>query len=439
MNPHRGGGFIALVTAFVLAGCAFSPAPQGSAANAEGGAAPATSGTALLPKPDFLSLDQKTCPGQAPDFPTWIAQFQSYAHHQGHDAQVIAQAFADTRENPEIRDRAKAQPEFVTPIWTYMERAASGARVKKGQERLAAHGALLGEIERDFGTDAGILIGIWGIETDFGDNFGDIDVFTALGNIGYGTKRKDFACRELLAALTIVERGHIPPERMIGSWAGAMGHSQFLPSNYLSLGIDRDRSGDVDLWGSLPDVFASTANHLVKDGWQRGIPWGFEVKLPANFRYDEAEIDIEKPIAHWQKRGVRRIDGSPLPALPGGISILLPAGYRGPAFLITGNFRTLLKYNFSTSYALSVGMIAQRVMGGPDIRGRWPESEPPLSLAERVEMQNFLIARGYLAGEADGVIGLKTRKALRLFQHEIGWPEDGFPTSLLLAAMRKAG
>jgi membrane-bound lytic murein transglycosylase B len=187
----------------------------------------------------------------------------------------------------------------------------------------------------------------------------------------------------------------------------------------------------------MPDVFASTANHLVRDGWQRGLTWGFEVKLPKGFPYQEAELDIEKPVSHWQQRGVKTIDGQPLPALPGGTSILVLAGYNGPAFLVTKNYKTILKYNYSTSYALAVAYLGQRVMGGPAIKGTWPVDEPLLSLDERTELQQRLVDRGLLAGGVDGVLGLKSRKAIRVFQLEVGLPADGFATKALLAELRR--
>src|SRR5690606_15525846 len=181
--------------------------------------------------------------------------------------------------DPEISDRAAKQPEFVTPIWTYLDRAVSDDRVARGQEKYRANKALLAGIEQDFGVPPGIVMGIWGIETDFGNNFGDHNVFEALTNLGYRANREDFACAELLAALDIVADGKLPPARLVGSWAGAMGHPQFLPSNYLTLAVDRDGSGTADLWESIPDALASAANHLVDDGWTRNLPWGFEVKL----------------------------------------------------------------------------------------------------------------------------------------------------------------
>jgi membrane-bound lytic murein transglycosylase B len=350
---------------------------------------------------------------------------------------MIQLAFANVRENPSISASAGKQPEFVTPVWTYMSKAVSPTRIAKGQQKYAEYAATLATVQRDYGVPDSVLMGIWGLETDFGSNFGDVNVFEALSNLGYRANRAPFACKELLAALDIADAGHIAPNRMIGSWAGAMGHSQFLPSNYLSAAVDRDGTGAPDLWTSMPDVFASTANMLRRDGWQPGLPWGFEVKLPAGFPYGEAELDIQKPIGHWQALGVRRIDGAPLPSLPGNTSILLLAGYRGPAFLITDNFRAILKYNYSTSYALSVAYLGDQIKGGSGVVAAWPVNEPRLSLDERIEVQQLLQRLGYNVGTADGVLGLQSRKAARQFQKQIGWPQDGFITKALLAELRK--
>lgn len=417
-----------------LAGCAAQPgATQGGAtANVGQNAAPVAS------KPiDFHTLKETKCPSTAASYQEWVAKFQSYALSKGRPDDVIQTAFVGVKENPEISDRASKQPEFVAPVWTYLDRAVSEDRVARGQTKYQENKGLLAGIEHDYGVPPEIIMGIWGIETDFGNNFGDANVFEALTNLGYRANRQTFACSELLAALDIVAKKNLPASRMVGSWAGAMGHPQFLPSNYLNLAVDRDGSGTADLWNSLPDAFASAANHLVDDGWQRNLPWGLEVKLPANFPYGEAELDLVQPIGHWKTLGVTRTDGSALPNLPSGTSILLLAGHTGPAFLITENFKVILKYNYSTSYALSVAYLGDRILGARRIVGTWPTQELPLSLEEREEVQRLLQARGYDVGKIDGVLGLKSRKAARTFQKEVGWPQDGFITKALLEELRR--
>jgi membrane-bound lytic murein transglycosylase B len=430
----------------ILAGCAEraeKAAPPGSASTTPG--ATATTGSSQsngkLGRPigvtDFTMLNQTSCPGTAASYRDWVTEFQSYALHQGKRVDMIQVAFASAQENPSISASAGKQPEFVTPVWTYLSRAASPSRIAKGQEKYTENASILAGVSRDYGVPDSVLMGVWGLETDFGGNFGDVNVFEALSNLGYRANRAGFACKELLAALDIADANHIKPDQMIGSWAGAMGHSQFLPSNYLTMAVDRDGTGAPDLWTSMGDVFASTANLLKHEGWQPGLPWGFEVKLPVTFPYGEAEIDIKQPISHWQALGVRRIDGSPLPALPGDTSILLLAGYKGPAFLITPNFRAILAYNNSTSYALGVAYLGDQIKGGPGVIAAWPVNEPQLNLDERIEVQELLIKRGYDLGDADGILGFKTRKAARIFQKEIGWPQDGYVTKALLAELRK--
>jgi membrane-bound lytic murein transglycosylase B len=427
-------GVVIMGAVVALAGCAAQPeqAPAGAPVGGAQAALPAAS------KPiDFRTLSETKCPNSAASYQEWVAKFQSYALSKGRPDKVIQTAFAGVKENPEISDRASKQPEFVTPVWTYLDRAVSEDRVARGKLKYQENRALLAGIEHDYGVPPEIVVGIWGIETDFGNNFGDANVFEALTNLGYRANRQSFACTELLAALDIVANNRVPASRMVGSWAGAMGHPQFLPSNYLTLAVDRDGSGTPDLWESLPDALASAANHLVDDGWRRNLPWGLEVKLPARFPYGEAELDLAKPIGEWQALGVTRVDGSALPNLPGGTSILLLAGHRGPAFLITENFKVILKYNYSTSYALSVAHLGDRILGGRRFVGVWPVQEQPLSLEEREEVQTLLTARGHDVGKVDGVLGLKSRKAARGFQKELGWPQDGFINKALLEELRR--
>ncbi|MGH6893765.1 MAG: lytic murein transglycosylase, partial [Dongiaceae bacterium] len=398
---------MAIVGALVaLAGCAAQPGSQPSGSTVSGGqnAAPVVS------KPiDFHTLSETKCPNSAASYQEWVAKFQSYALSKGRPDKVIQTAFAGVKENPEISDRTTKQPEFELPVWTYLDRTVSDDRVARGQVKYQENKALLAGIEHDYGVPPEIIMGIWGIETDFGNNFGNYNVFEALTNLGYGAKRGSFACEQLLAALDMVAKKNVAPSRMIGSWAGAMGHPQFLPSNYLTLAVDRDGSGTADLWDSLPDALASAANHLVDDHWRRGLPWGLEVKLPTNFPYGEAELDLFNPVSHWKKLGVTRTDSSALPDLPGDTFILVPAGHRGPAFLVTENFDVIRKYNNSIKYVLSAGYLGDRILGGRRFVGNWPTDEPLLSLAEREEVQTLLKARGYDAGKVDGVLGLKSR------------------------------
>src|SRR3569833_255720 len=237
----------------------------------------------------FTHITQTTSPVAAANYVDWVQHYEAFALHQGQPKELIAKAFTGVKENPSITVKQSKQPEFVTPVWTYLDKAVSQDRILRGQQAYTMNRAVVDQAAAQYGVDPGVLMGIWGIETDFGRSFGDVNEFEALSNLGYGAKRTDFACTELGAALTIAQRYNIPTEKMIGSWAGAMGHSQFLPSNYLQLAVDADHSGAPDLWTSMPDVFASTANHLTKagGGWIAGVPWGVEVKLPVGFPYQK--------------------------------------------------------------------------------------------------------------------------------------------------------
>lgn len=431
---RRSVGVMIVGAVVALAGCAAQPAKtQGSPT-----AGAVSSATPVASEPiDFHTLKETMCPNTAASYQEWVAKFQSYAVSKGKPDAVIQTAFAGVKENPEISDRAAKQPEFELPVWTYLDRVVSDERVARGQQRYRENKVLLAGIEHDYGVPPEIVMGIWGAETDFGTNFGDANVFEALTNLGYRANRQTFACAELLAALDIVANNHISASRMVGSWAGAMGHPQFLPSNYLTLAVDRDGSGAPDLWDSVPDALASAANHLADDGWRRGLPWGIEVKLPAKFPFEQTEIDIHYPISHWKSLGVTRTDGSALPEWSGNTMVFVPAGNTGPAFLASENFDVIRKYNNSIKYVLSVGYLGDRVLGGRRIIGKWPVQEQPLSLEEREEVQTLLLARGYDVGKVDGVLGLKSRKAARGFQKELGWPQDGFITKALLEELRR--
>ena len=258
-----------------------------------------------------------------------------------------------------------------------------------------------------------------------------------LAEIGTGNRkgREAWARGELLAALRIIQAGDIDPAHMIGSWAGAMGQTQFMPSAFMNFAVDGDGDGRRDIWGSMPDVIASTANYLARSGWQPGQAWGAEVQLPQGFDLARADPSVRQSGAQWEAEGIRSIDGRPLPALTDA-TVFLPAGARGPVFLLGPNFRTILRYNNSTSYALSVAYLGQRILGGQGVQAAWPTSEPPLTLAEREEIQTRLAAQGYDVGKVDGVLGLKTRKAARLFQAKIAVPQDGYANKALLLALR---
>jgi len=270
-------------------------------------------------------------------------------------------------------------------------------------------------------------VAIWGMESDYGANFGDIPTIDALATLGFEGRREAWARAQLMAALKILRSGDIDRAHMIGSWAGAMGQTQFLPSAFLSFAVDADGDGRRDIWGSMPDVTASTANFLARSGWQVGQAWGTEVKLPDGFDAGRADDTQRQASALWAGEGVQTLDGTPLPDFPDG-AILLPAGVRGPAFLVGPNFRTILRYNNSTSYALAVSLLAQRIAGGPGVQAAWPRELAPLSREQVKALQTALAEHGFAAGTADGQLGPATRQALRAWQRSQSLPADGFPT-----------
>jgi len=280
-----------------------------------------------------------------------------------------------------------------------------------------------------------IVVAIWGMESNYGSNFGNTPTLSALATLGFDGRRESWARGELMAALKIIEAGDIDRGHMIGSWAGAMGQTQFMPSAFMSYAVDGDGDGRRDIWGSMPDVIASTANFLARSGWQPGQAWGAEVRLPQGFDYVRADASVRQSTAQWQAEGVASVDGQALPPLADA-SILLPAGARGPAFLTGPNFRTILRYNNSTNYALAVGLLAQRLSGAAGVQAAWPRDVQPLSRSQVRELQEGLNAGGFDAGTPDGVMGPATRSAVRRFQQKLGLPADGYPSVELLERLR---
>jgi len=273
------------------------------------------------------------------------------------------------------------------------------------------------------------------MESNYGSNVGDIPTIDALVTLGFEGRRETWARGQLLASLKILQNHDIDRAQMIGSWAGAMGQTQFLPSNFLAYAVDADGDGRRDIWGSVADVMASTANFLASSGWQAGQPWGLEVTLPPGFDYAKAAADVRQPASFWADQGVQSMDGTPLPPLVDS-TILLPAGARGPAFLVGVNFRTNLRYNNSTSYALAIGLLAQRLVGGPAVQAPWPRDLQALTRSELLALQRALNTRGFDSGTPDGMMGPATQRGVRGYQRSLGLPADGYPTLVLLQRLQ---
>lgn len=419
------------LAAAVLAGCASAPP---TAAPAPARPAPAARPPAPAPAAqpsgagaDELSLQQ--------GFARWVADFRSSARAAGIGDATLQAAFGDVQYLPRVVELDRAQPEFTRTVWDYLDNTVTAQRVALGKDKLMQVRVEADAAAARYGVPSAVVVAIWGMESNFGGNYGSTPTIDALATLGFEGRREDWARRELLAALKILERGDIDREHMIGSWAGAMGQTQFLPSNFLAYAVDADGDGRRDIWGSMADVTASTANFLARSGWQSGQPWGVEVQLPPGFDFGRADSSVRQSSAQWAAEGVRSMDGKPLPAFADGM-VLLPAGARGPAFLVGPNFRAILRYNNSTSYALAVGLLSQRLTDGPGVQAPWPRDLAALSRSQLLELQTALNQRGFASGTPDGMMGPATREGIRQYQRSIGQPADGYPSAALLEPLR---
>lgn len=391
-------------------------------------------------------VDMRGAAPSAPDgtgqsFPDWVRSYRGYAMANGISAQVFDAAFANVRYNPRVTASNENQPEFGRAFWDYVDRAVSATRVENGREKLNQNRSLLSRVEQQYGVPPSIVTAIWGMESGYGGNLGSTNIVEALATLAYSGNRRKFGSEQLLAALKILEEKDIAPTRMVGSWAGAMGHTQFIPTTYIAYAVDGDGDGLRNLWDSMPDVFGSTANYLVKHGWKRGQPCYVEVRTPQGFDYAQADLDSVETASTWASRGVTRVNGQPL--LGQGIdsndkvAILIPTGHEGPSFAIFENFRAVLRYNQAQTYALSVCLLANRIDGRGGIVADWPRNDPPvLATAERMEVQRLLAKFDANIGEPDGVFGRKTRASVRAFQAANGMVPDGYATQSLLRALR---
>ena len=388
--------------------------------------------------PPVMPADENLDIQPTQTFAEWQAGFRKEALAAGIRADVFDRAFANVSFDESVIRADRSQPEFARPVWEYLDGALSPLRVRKGQTLVNQYADILQSIEQRYGVDRQALVSVWGMESNFGQFQGTKSVINSLATLAYEGRRPGFAQAQLIAALQILQQGDITPEKMLGSWAGAMGQTQFIPTTYNTHAVDFDGDGRRDIWGSPADALASTAHYLQSSGWQKGQPWGFEVQLPGSFNYVLADGILRKSVAEWLQLGVSLPNGAKVPAGSENLSaaLLLPAGYRGPAFLVLDNFRAILKYNNSSSYALAVGLLSERFGGGGVIRGDWPKDELPLSRSQRIDLQTALSANGYDAGNPDGIIGANTRKAIRAAQQALGWPADGYPTVKLLESLQ---
>ncbi|MBC6438366.1 MAG: lytic murein transglycosylase [Rhodobacteraceae bacterium] len=371
-----------------------------------------------------------------PTFRQWLAGFQARARAAGIRQATLDRAFQGVRPNRSILDRDRNQSEFTRTLWDYLDSAVSDTRIRNGRTAMARHGPTLRQIEQAYGVEARVVTAVWGLESAYGAVRGDTAIIQAMATLAYDGRRRAFFEAQLLAALNILQAGDVQPARMRGSWAGAMGHTQFMPTSYLDHAVDLTGDGRRDIWSDNPaDALASTANYLRHFGWTYGQPWGIEVVLPDGFDYSESGARIKRPARHWNNAGVRLTNGSHIPD-HGPCSILLPAGARGVALVIFDNFHVIARYNRANAYVIAVGHLSDRIIGGPPFQASWPRGDRVLRFAERKELQQRLTARGFSTGGIDGIIGPDTIQAVRLYQASIGETPDGYPSIQVLEQLR---
>ncbi len=371
------------------------------------------------------------------------ADFEACRDHLKQEAEAAGitsteamDAIAAVEQRERIIELDRSQPEFVQTFQQYLDARVTPAHVERGRDLFDEHGELLQRVQSDFGVPPAYIVAFWGLETHFGRHFGRVPVMDALATLACDQRRSEFFTAEFLDALRIVDDGNMAADDMQGSWAGAMGHMQFMPSTFNAYAVDYDDSGRIDIWNSLEDAFGSAGSYLEAMGWQAGQRWGREVTLPDGFDFSGASLDTRRSVDAWADMGVRMASGASLPSADMQGSIIVPSGADGPAFLVYDNFRVIMRWNRSISYAISVGYLADRIAGLGQIRADWDEE--PLAIEEVEEIQRHLNALGHDSGEPDGMPGPRTRAAIRDFQAAAGRTADGHPDHDLLEALQGA-
>ena len=379
-------------------------------------------------------------PATAQSFSEWRTVLRTEALNQGISPVLFDQAFAGITPDPQVIAADQSQPEFTRPVWEYLDSAVSSWRVARGKALLAEQAKTLQAIEARYKVEPSVLVAVWGMESSVDRQIGSKRVIRSLATLGYEGRRNDFWRSQLLAALHILQDGDIKINGMLGSWAGAMGQTQFMPTTYLQYAVDFDGNGRRDIWNSSADALASAANYLSLSGWQHGQPWGLEVQLHSRgFDYAIADGEQRKTLNQWLALGVSTRDKIDIRSLgQQSATLFLPSGHQGPAYLLLNNFRNILKYNNSTSYALAIGLLSNALQGEYRAPVGWPKHERMLSREERVELQTLLNQLGFDSGNPDGIIGINSRQAVRSFQKKHGLPADGYPNATLLKSLRQA-
>jgi lytic murein transglycosylase len=382
-----------------------------------------------------IMLIAASVPAMAQSFESCLAGIRSEAAGKGVSGATFDRVMAGVTPDPKVIESLQFQPEFRTPIWDYLATLVDEQKVTEGRAMMQRHAQALASAEQRYGVDRFTIAAVWGVESDYGKVTGRWGLPQALSTLACtAPRRRDYFRGELLATLQIVQRGDLPPEKLRGSWAGAFGQTQFMPSTYLRLAVDGDGDGRRNLVDSVPDALHSTANFLAKAGWRTGESWGYEVRLPAGYSGPSGRRD-KQPVSSWAARGIRTFDGGALTG-SGSAGLLLPAGAKGPAFLVFRNYDAAFSYNGADSYALAISLLTDRLRGRPGVRGAWPTDDRGLSRVERRELQEHLLRRGYQIGEADGAIGAVTRKAIAEYQARIGLAQDGRAGGRVLDALR---
>lgn len=375
------------------------------------------------------------------NFQSCLANLRSQAITAGVSGTTYDRYTQNLTPDYSVIDKLNYQPEFSTPIWDYLSGLVDEERVELGKQKLAQHRDVLNRASQTYGVPPETIVAVWGVESNFGDISGKYPLLQALGTLSCEGRRQSYFRTEFFATMRILQRGDLTEDQLKGSWAGAFGHTQFMPSTYERLAVDFDGDGRRDLVSSTADALASTANFLNKAGWQTGMPWGFEVKVPQGMSIDGEGRRSKKALSSWSARGVTRIDGSPLVqgALSGNTSagLMAPAGVNGPVFLVFKNFDAIYSYNAAESYGLAIAHLSDRLKGAGPFVASWPTDDPGTSRAERREIQQFLINRGYDIGAVDGLIGDKTRVAIRQEQTRLGLNPTGRAGQQILRAFRQ--
>jgi glucose-6-phosphate 1-epimerase len=370
---------------------------------------------------------------------TCLATLRKPALAAGISHASFDQYTAELAPDPSVLDALDAQPEFVTPIWDYLAALVDEERVEHGLQRLNEHRDVLAQVAQSYGVDAATVVAVWGVESDYGQVFGKRPLLNSLATLSCAGRRQSFFRGEFFAALSILQSGDVNEADLVGSWAGAFGHTQFMPSTFLRIAVDFDGDGRRDLVGSVADALASTANYLAKSNWRSGEAWGFEVQLPRGFDASGTGRKNKRPLSSWAARGILRSDGTPLVGADAPAArkagLLLPAGVEGPAFIVFRNFDAIHSYNAADSYALAIAHLADRLRGGEAFVTAWPTDDPGLARAQRRELQTRLIACGHDIGAIDGLIGKATREAIQTEQRRLGYEPDGRAGRRLLDAL----